>query len=193
MKADIAFIQKQVLPRLKTLPESIDWLVYRSETPEALYRKVRVGSSNKNNDRPFPGSSITWDKAKEFCERLGWILGRETRLLTRKEFETIVGNPGLEQVNKTSWHVENSTNQMHEIERKQPNPSGFYDTLGNLAEWIDSKGEEKEDKVFAIGGNYTHTALQLQSIPLERLAKDTYSSLIGFRFMVSTNPKTKDE
>lgn len=193
MKADIAFIQKQVLPRLKTLPESIDWLVYRSETPEALYRKVMGDSPNKNNDRPFPVSSIAWDKAKEFCERLGWILGRETRLLTRKEFETIVDNPGLEQVNKTSWHVENSTNQMHKIERKQPNPSGLYDTLGNLAEWIDSKDEEKEDKVFAIGGNYTHTALQLQSIPLERLAKDTCSSLIGFRFMVSTNPKTKDE
>jgi formylglycine-generating enzyme required for sulfatase activity len=98
-------------------------------------------SQFKGADRPVDNIN-TWTDAKQFVEKLNALGdGYLYRLPTEAEWEysaragTTVPHPGG--VDAVAWFNGNSSAQSHPVGQKQPNAWGLYDTLGNVAEWVE--------------------------------------------------------
>ena len=63
----------------------------RTEVPQALYSLIMGTNPSRNQGDLRPVDSISWLEAKNFCERLSWILGQPVRLPTENEFRQALG------------------------------------------------------------------------------------------------------
>jgi len=103
----------------------------------------------------FPASTITWDEATEFCEKLTatehkdgkLAAGESYRLPTEAEWEYAC-RAGTEtafsfgddesKLGEYAWFVGNIGSEQpyaYEVGLKKPNPWGLYDMHGNVEEW----------------------------------------------------------
>ena len=106
------------------------------QTPvtQAAYKKIMGTNPShfKGDERPV--ERVTWDEAKQYCERV------EMKLPTEEEWEYAArgGNRSalygpLPQI---AWYRNNSGGSTHPVAQKQPNAYGLYDMLGNVDEWV---------------------------------------------------------
>jgi formylglycine-generating enzyme required for sulfatase activity len=137
-----------------------------------LYEKVMGKEKNKSHfkggDRPV--ETVTWFDAVEFCNRLSEKAGLKPvytidggkvtadwdvkgfRLPTEAEWEYAcrAGTTGERygEIDQIAWYKENSNGSTQGVGKKEPNPWGIYDILGNVWEWCwDWHGDyPKEDK-----------------------------------------------
>ena len=126
------------------------------------------------------------------------------RLPTEAEWEFVAQQSYEGSKLDVAWLYENSEKQTHPVGTKKPNNLGFYDMLGNVAEWvwdphdkysnqaIDPKGPElkSKDKEFRIrrGGGYTTGEIYARSADRYALNPENKHGFLGFR-IVRTVPQ----
>jgi hypothetical protein len=186
-RADFAAIQDQTYAMLLAVPGQQRFQLAKEEVPQSLYKLVESSNPSRNQGPSLPVDSVSWLDAKEFCQRLSWIIARPVRLPTVDEFRAALGSVDTLDVAATTWNQDNSGGQTKEVATKAANANGFYDLLGNVAEWLDHPDSMDMDVAPVIGGNVQAGADAVRAVPMATLATDSHNPFTGFRFVVNTD------
>ena len=110
----------------------------------------------------YPMYYISWEDAKQFCDKLSEATGKKYMLPTEAQWEYAArgGNKsrhfrysGSDDVDEVAWYENNSGIQSHLVEShpvglKEANELGIYDMSGNVwewcSDWYDASYDEKE-------------------------------------------------
>jgi len=121
------------------------WL---GETPvtQSLWQAVMGSNPSgfQGGDRPV--EQVSWEDCQQFMSRANGVqAGLAVRLPTEAEWEyacragtkgpTWLGKNSAAVLNRIAWYTENSGKQTQPVKRKESNPWGLYDMLGNVWEW----------------------------------------------------------
>lgn len=85
---DLAAIQDQTYDLLLPLPSQPQSALLRRAVPQVLFAAVMTANPSRNPGRALPVDSVNQGEAREFCRRLGWVLGAAVRLPTAGELRT---------------------------------------------------------------------------------------------------------
>lgn len=180
-RADLGVIQDEVLGRLEPLGKMPGVSLLATEVPQELYTRVMNTNPSRNAGRGLPVDSVSWRDATEFCERLGWVLGRRVRLPTEVEWRAAAGG----QKNAGAWTAESSGGHSREAGKSPANAAGFFDLAGNLAEWLEPVQARSAVAPIA-GGSFLDRATTVATLPVELLDKGERARHVGFRVVVET-------
>jgi formylglycine-generating enzyme required for sulfatase activity/serine/threonine protein kinase len=163
---------------------------------------LKPGPSHFTDDN-IPVEQVSWEEAREFCERISLAIGKAYRLPTEAEWEyacraTTTGSYAGD-LGAMGWCTDNSGAKTHRVGVKRPNGFGLYDLYGNVWEWcIDTWHENyygaatdgtawtsgDSGRVLR-GGSWLTIARDCRSAFRARKAPDNPNSLIGFRVVAS--------
>lgn len=116
------------------------------EISQKIWTKVMKLNPSYFQDEDNPVESVSHSDIQMFLERLNSRTGKKFRLPTEAEWEYAAkggilrdtvqysGGPNL---NRISWHRENSGGESHKVGTKVPNILGLHDMTGNVHEWCD--------------------------------------------------------
>jgi hypothetical protein len=186
-RADFGTIQDQVYSLLLVVPGQQRFQLAKEEVSQTLYKLIEGGDPSRNPGPTLPVDSVSWLDAKEFCQRLSWILSRPVRLPTVEEFHAALGSTDSLDVAASTWNQDNSGGQTQAVATKAANANGFYDLLGNVAEWLERPMGMDVDVAPVIGGNVQTGADAVRAAPMASLAVDSHNSYTGFRFVVNSD------
>jgi sulfatase modifying factor 1 len=116
----------------------------------------------------YPAGGIHYVAARQYCEWLSAQTKKKFRLPTEAEWEYAcrAGGPPVKldakSLDKFAWFMGNSKEEPHPVGQKQPNAWGFYDMLGNVAEFVVRDPSDKTRGVLA-GGSYDANADKVNS------------------------------
>lgn len=181
---DIGYIQDRVYNQLIALEEMPGLLMLKTEVSQVLYERITGTNPSRNRNELYPVDSVTWIEVNEFCERLGWMLGRTVRPPTRKEFELAVGDIRYAPLGDMAWHSRNTSRDTQQCGTQKPNAAGFYDLLGNVSEWLSDKAESMSEGALVSGGNVGDSIEKLASIPVGEYSLRERNRFTGFRIVV---------
>ena len=161
-----------------------------------------------------PVENVTWDEAKEFCEKLNkrFRLTRDRKfsLPTQFQWNYVAQSRGTvpfedeDEFGEFAWFGKNADGETHEVGLKKPSPFGLYDMYGNVHEWCDGEWENagkpgcptppKGNAMrVAPGGDWESDAdtcvkgVYLSGVP------ETRKSIIGFRVAIVPDEYVKEE
>lgn len=105
----------------------------RTEVTQAAYQRVMGRSTSDTLGADLPVNSVRWLDARNYCRAAGMRLPTEAEW----EYAARAGSTDAKSgsLSEIAWWHGNSENRTHPVGRKQPNPFGLYDILGNIAEW----------------------------------------------------------
>ena len=182
---DLGFIQDRIYDALLPLPTVAGFRMLRTEVPQALYSLVMGRNPSRNQVQVAPVDSVSWLEAKEFCERLGWIMGRSVRLPTENEFRQALGPLRYVVLEEHVWSSANSNGVAQPIATKAAFSSGFYDLLGNVSEWLESVDRFAGEDVRHIGGHMQDSLEVMFAVPMRSAPRGERSRMIGFRVVMA--------
>jgi formylglycine-generating enzyme required for sulfatase activity len=117
------------------------------EVTQEQFAKVMTGFFHLNQfdgRDQNPVEKVSWNEAREFCQRLSAQLKGSIRLPTEAEWEYAcragTNTPfhegrEMEHLGKVAWYKDNSDFETHPVGGKAPNAWGLYDMHGNVKEW----------------------------------------------------------
>lgn len=154
--------------------------MYKSEVDQKLYKLVMNENRSRNVGDNLPVETISLENARDFCRRLSWAIAKKVDLPTKEQFLKAVGSLKYVDLNAISWNASNSEMKSHEIAKKEANSKGFFDLLGNVAEFV------KDGDSFAImGGSSQSWTDVISTIPFTPVEKNLRGDrMIGFRFVI---------
>jgi hypothetical protein len=182
--ADLASIQDQVYALLLPLPGKKNAQMFKEEVPQTLYQTVIGGNPSRNFGAQLPVDSVSWGDAKEFCRHLEWVLARPVRLPTVEEFKLAVGKTDKLDVAAASWNLDNSGGHTQPVATKTANAAGFYDLLGNVAEWLERPADANDGEAPVAGGNAQTPVDTIRDVEIDSIATIDRSRFTGFRIVV---------
>jgi len=124
-----------------------------------LYNGITNKTSSFLNAERKPVLNVSWLDAITFCNKLSQQAGLKECYTISPDGETVLcdwGSDGYRlpteaewqyackagttgyrygELDKIAWYSENSGGRIHEVGKKEPNPWGLYDMLGNVWEW----------------------------------------------------------
>ncbi len=175
------------------------------EVTQAQYEAVMGKKPSYFKGSDLPVESVSWEEAKEFCQRLSARENRTYRLPTEAEWEyacrantTTAYNFGNEtsQLGGSAWFYGNSDGKTHSVGAKRPNAWGLYDMHGNVWEWCEdwygaeyyAKSPPEDptgpatgsDRVFR-GGSWSVSAANCRAANRSGYVPGYRNSRLGFR------------
>ena len=187
VQSDLGFIQDRIYGALLPIPEIEAWRMLRTEVSQALYSLIMGMNPSRNQGDLRPVDSISWLEAKNFCERLSWILGQPVRLPTENEFRQALGRLRYLVLEEHVWSVSDAAGVPQAVETKEPFASGFYDLLGNISEWLESIDRFETEGALHIGGHAQDRIESIFTVPLREAPRGERNRLTGFRIVVKVN------
>ena len=184
---DLGFIQDRIYGALLPIPEIEAWRMLRTEVPQALYSLIMGTNPSRNQGDVRPVDSISWLEAKNFCERLSWILGKPVRLPTENEFRQALGRLRYVVIEEHVWSVSDAAGVPQAVGTKEPFASGFYDLLGNTSEWLESIDRFEAEAAWHIGGHAQDRIESIFTVPLREAPRGERNRLTGFRIAIKVN------
>jgi formylglycine-generating enzyme required for sulfatase activity len=179
------------------------------ETTEAQYQKVMGNNPSLSKGDDLPVHNITWQNARDFCDKFGKLAGREIQLPTEAQWEYACradtttayysGNQ-ITDLDKIAWFGANSERKLHPGGQKLPNAWGLYDMLGNVREFVrdlysatsladatDPAGPKEGDVKNHVvrGGAYTANAAVALNCRAASRRPTEAPALNGFRIVVT--------
>ena len=94
----------------------------------------------------FPVETVSWQDAKDFCDKLSKTEGKIYRLPTEAEWELACragsrsqfhNGDGAEALQKTGWYRDNSGGRTHRVGQLAPSAWGLFDMHGNVCQWCE--------------------------------------------------------
>ena len=187
VQSDLGFIQDRIYDALLPIPEIEAWRMLRTEVPQALYSLIMGTNPSRNQGDLRPVDSISWLEAKNFCERLSWILGQPVRLPTENEFRQALGRLRYIVLEEHIWSVSDAAGVPQAVGTKEPFASGFHDLLGNISEWLESIDRFETEGALHIGGHAQDRIESIFTVPLREAQRGERNRLTGFRIVVKVN------
>ncbi len=185
----LAEVQDAVFERLRPLPGVGEFRLLQTEVPQSLYLQVMKTNPSRRVGRAFPVDSVSWFEARQFCERLGWMLGRPVRLPRQAEFVIAVG--GLAEARAAAEEAVtlrgDAPSESRAMAAGAPNRAGFFDLIGNVAEWLDAPaGDVGREPAPVAGGSYLDDLEVLAALPVTEMPRSDRARHLGFRVVVET-------
>jgi hypothetical protein len=184
---DLGFIQDRIYDALLPIPEVDSWRMLRTEVPQALYELIMGTNPSRNEGDVRPVDSVSWLEAKNFSERLSWILGKPVRLPTENEFRQALGRLRYVVLEEHVWSVSDAGGVPQAVATKAPFSSGFYDLLGNVSEWLESIDRFDTEDARHIGGHAQDRIETIFTVPVREAPRGERSRLTGFRIVVKVD------
>ena len=184
---DLGFIQDRIYDALLPVPEAEAWQMLRTEVPQALYALIMGTNPSRNKGDLRPVDSVNWIEAKNFCERLSWILGKPVRLPTENEFRQALGPLRYVVLENHAWSVSDSGDVPQDVGTKEAFARGFYDLLGNVSEWLESIDRFETENARHIGGHAQDRMESIFTVPVREAPRGERNRLAGFRFVVQVD------
>jgi hypothetical protein len=181
---DLAFIQDRVYASLLPVPDVAVWKMSRTEVAQALYGFIMGDNPSRNLGDSLPVDSVSWLEAKDFCNRLTWIMGRQVRLPTENEYRQALGPLRYVKLEEHAWSRADANEIPKPVQEKAAYASGFFDLLGNVSEWLESVDSFQNEKVIHIGGHAGDRLNVIFNVPVRSAPRAERNRLIGFRFVV---------
>jgi formylglycine-generating enzyme required for sulfatase activity len=161
--------------------------------------------SHFRGDDNLPMESISWNDAKEFCQKVQQLTTRAYRLPSEAEWEMAcrAGTTGdyAGDLDEMAWYDKNSGNKTHLVGEKKPNSFGLYDMHGNVWEWCkdiwhnDYNGAPTDGSAWLgggdssswvlRGGSWNHKGSHCRSAYRVRNGPGFRDFNLGFRVVVS--------
>ena len=123
------------------------------------YLSVTGNNPSYYKDENNPVEEVSWDDAKEFCEKINekykdeLPIGYKFSLPTEAQWEyacragttkelnndtNLMSGKGIsENLNEVAFYAGNSNHRTHPVGQKKPNSWGIYDMHGNVHEWCE--------------------------------------------------------
>ena len=156
------------------IPNRSNLRLANREVNQQLYTWIMGNNPSTYFGEELHVTSISFAEAQTFCQRLGWLLGAPVRMPSVEEYRLALGEVSLAEIVSSQRGLDDPATQPSGY--GDANQYGFYNLLGNVAEWISAT------EVF--GGDASMTPEQLVAVPVETIAVGTTSRLIGLRFLV---------
>lgn len=122
----------------------------KTEVTQAQYQAITNKQPQEGPDHPVDG--VKPYTTMQFCDDLSAKIGLEVRLPTEAEWE-YAARAGSDsrwffgddpsKLGEFAWFKDNAEGKSHPVGQKKPNPWGFYDMYGNVAEFV--RDEHQED------------------------------------------------
>lgn len=183
-REDIPAILETVYANLLPVDGFQDLQMFRTEVPQSLFFQVTKINPSAQQDPALPVNSVTWEETGAFLNRLSWVLAHPVHLPERDLFEAAVGAVNPDQVRINAWSSENTNREIQPVGTSTPSKSGYFDLLGNVAEWLDESSTSVTGRAIAIGGSARDSASRLATIPEESRSRTERNRFVGFRFVV---------
>ncbi|WP_088043395.1 SUMF1/EgtB/PvdO family nonheme iron enzyme [Bacillus sp. EAC] len=183
------------------------FLIGRFPVTTDVYYAITNQSPNSFNEKLKPIVNISWNDAISFCNLLSQEKGLKNCYSTSKDGKNIIfdresdgyrlpseaewqyackaGTTGYRygELDKIAWYYENSGGRIHEVGRKEPNPWGLYDMIGNVWEWCWDLYDEQAYGAYRIfrGGSWAEEARGCGATCRRRSHPTFYIDDLGFR------------
>jgi hypothetical protein len=184
VQSDLGFVQDRIYDALLPIPEEADWRMLRTEVSQALYSLIMGSNPSRNGGDLLPVDSVSWIDAKNFCERLSWIMGKPVRLPTENEFRGALGPLRYVVLEDHVWSISDSDGRTQAVGSKEAFSSGFHDLLGNVSEWLESVDRFEDEEARHIGGHAQDRLETIFTVPIREAPRGERNRMTGFRVVL---------
>ncbi len=185
IRSEVTLLQELVQRRLRPIPGEDSWQLLEVEVWQDLYERMIGNNPSLNRNPRYPVDSVSHEEALQFCQRIAWLLGREVDLPSPLDLQAALGDQvSLQVVDRLAVHALSHQRGPAVVASKAANEHGFYDLLGNIAEWTRSP-DGRSAEVW--GGSARDSAALLATVPSETRRITERNRTTGFRIKVSNS------
>jgi len=181
---DLGFIQDRVYEALLPIPGEEEWRILRTEITQALFFIIMQTNPSRNRAEVNPVDSVSWLEAKQFCERLSWVMGKAVRLPTENEFRAALGRLRYVVLEDHVWSLSNCDGTTQAVGTKAAFSSGCFDLLGNVSEWLESVDRFETEDAQHIGGHALDQLETIFTVPVREAPREERNRVTGFRVVM---------